>query len=61
MNHVIKGAAFLVNATNTASRGDQPIGTWVPPIDPGHANIHCVSSEQWHGIATTACPDPGPG
>jgi len=58
MNHVIKGAAFLVNATNTASRGDQPIGTWVPPIDPGRVNMHCVSSEQQK---TTACPDLGPG
>jgi FtsP/CotA-like multicopper oxidase with cupredoxin domain len=58
MNHVIKGAAFLVNATNTARPGDQPIGTWVPPIDHGHVHIHCVSSEQQ---ATTACPDRGPG
>jgi hypothetical protein len=49
MNHVIKGAAFLVNATSTASPGDQPgnminhhwQSSWVPPI-----NSRCVSSEQ---------------
>jgi len=41
MNHVIKGAAFAVSATYTARPGDQPSGTWVPPVD-----SRCVSSEQ---------------
>jgi hypothetical protein len=58
MNHVIKGGAFVVSATTTARPGDQPTGTWVPPIDRGHLHIHCVSSEQQ---GTAACPDPGPG
>jgi nitrite reductase (NO-forming) len=46
MNHVIKGAAFAVLATNAARPGDQPQGTWVPPIDPSHRLPLCVSSEQ---------------
>jgi nitrite reductase (NO-forming) len=61
MNHVLKGGAFLVNATTTARAGDQPTGTWVPPKDPnprGIRHIHCVSSEQ-QGKA--ACPYPGYG
>jgi nitrite reductase (NO-forming) len=60
MNHVIKGGAFAVLATTTARAGDQPAGTWVPPIDPHHRHIHCVSSEQQHGPGT-ACPNVGPG
>jgi hypothetical protein len=53
MNHVIKGAAFNVTATDTARAGDQPgnwvnghwQSSWVPPIDLSH-DSRCISSEQ---------------
>lgn len=46
MNHVIKGGAFAVLATSTSRPGDQPKGTWVPPIDPNNHFPRCISSEQ---------------
>ncbi len=46
MNHVLKGGAFAVLSTISAREGDQPRGTWVPPIDRSNMFPLCLSSEQ---------------
>ena len=56
MNHVIKGGAFLVNATDAARRDDQPRGTWVPPIDPSNHFPRCVTSDQQGQAVCGATP-----